>query len=287
MAPYRHAWLQVRGIRTHYLEAGEGPAVVLLHSGEYGGCAELSWRYTIPALAERFRVLAPDMLGYGETAKLHAFDGPSELRINHIAWFCEAQCIERAHFMGSSYGGSLLLRVASAPFPAWPIDRIVVVSGGGQGLNNAARETLESYDGSREAMRQILEVLFYSGRFSADQFVDEWHRSSLRPGAWEAASAARLQRPGQAQEWHGEAHTTDVRRPTLIVAGADDLLYEPGYAERLAAELPDARAVIFPEARHCSHIEHAERFNALALAFLDGKDSDSAPPQSVTSISDG
>lgn len=50
----------VEGMRTHYLEAGEGFPVVLLHSGEFGGCAELSWEFNLPALAEHFRVIAPD-----------------------------------------------------------------------------------------------------------------------------------------------------------------------------------------------------------------------------------
>ena len=58
----------VDGMRTHYFEGGRGPAVVLLHSGEFGGCAELSWEFSLPALAEHFHVIAPDWLGFGESA---------------------------------------------------------------------------------------------------------------------------------------------------------------------------------------------------------------------------
>jgi hypothetical protein len=46
--------LSIDGMRTHYFEGGSGPHVVLLHSGEFGGCAELSWEFTAPALAEHF-----------------------------------------------------------------------------------------------------------------------------------------------------------------------------------------------------------------------------------------
>jgi len=58
--------VRANGIRQHYLDAGEGPTVVLLH-----GFPETSfaWRFQIPVLAEKFRVIAPDLRGYGETDK--------------------------------------------------------------------------------------------------------------------------------------------------------------------------------------------------------------------------
>ena len=71
---HRSCFVEVDGIRTHYLEAGGGDPVVLLHSGEFGGCAELSWEYMIPHLAPHFRVIAPDWLGFGGTAKIHDFE---------------------------------------------------------------------------------------------------------------------------------------------------------------------------------------------------------------------
>ena len=73
MASVHSRYVMVDGVRTHYLEAGDGPAVVLLHSGEFGGCAELSWEFNIVALAGHFRVLAPDWLGFGRTDKLFDF----------------------------------------------------------------------------------------------------------------------------------------------------------------------------------------------------------------------
>lgn len=268
--PYRSERVQINGIWTHYLEAGEGPPVVLIHSGEFGASAELSWRYSIAALARRFHVYAPDMIGFGHTEKLHHFTGPSEFRIAHIVHFCRAMSIDRAHFVGSSYGGSLLLRVAAGPGgPEWPIDRIVVVSGGGAVPVNEHRTVLLDYDGTKEHMRRILQVLFYSPEWWADEFVDDWHRSSMEPGAWECAAAARLAPPGVSRRWRPESpDPSRVERPTLVVAGADDHLREPGYAHQLADELPAGRAHVFERARHFSHIEHAAAFNELAIAYL-------------------
>src|SRR5690606_36583633 len=60
----------VAGLETSWLEAGVGPPLVLLHGGEFGASAELGWETVIPALAERFRVIAPDVLGFGYSAKV-------------------------------------------------------------------------------------------------------------------------------------------------------------------------------------------------------------------------
>jgi pimeloyl-ACP methyl ester carboxylesterase len=268
--PYEHRTIDINGIATHYLEAGDGYPVVLVHSGEFGASAELSWRYNIAALAERFHVYAPDMIGFGRTEKLHHFTGATEFRIRHVAAFCRTLSIGRAHFIGSSYGGSVILRVAGGPDrDVWPIDRIIVISGGGSVPMNAHRETLLSYDGTRKHMKRILQVLFYSPAWWAESIVDDWYTSSLVPGAWECAAAARLARPGQDRTWRPE--TSDPGRilnPTLVIGGADDYLREPRYARDLAQALPCGHSHTFAEARHFSHIEHAERFNELALAHL-------------------
>src|SRR5438105_1992859 len=81
--------LIVDGLVTAYLEAGVGDPVVLLHGGEFGASAELGWERTIGTLAGRYRVLAPDMLGYGNSAKVIDFVDGRGLRVRHVARFCE------------------------------------------------------------------------------------------------------------------------------------------------------------------------------------------------------
>src|SRR6266478_2737493 len=104
---HRSYFVEVDGIRTHYLESGEGQPVVLLHSGEFGGCAELSWEFTIPKLAERYRVVAPDWLGFGETDKLYDFGGGQARLIKHMRRFIEIMNLDEADFVGNSMGGSI------------------------------------------------------------------------------------------------------------------------------------------------------------------------------------
>jgi 2-hydroxymuconate-semialdehyde hydrolase len=257
------------GIRTHYLEAGEGEPLILLHSAEFGGRAEFSWRYNIAALAEHFHVYAPDMVGFGRTEKIFNFSDRSGFRVRHIRAFMDTLCIESAHFMGNSFGGSLLQTVAAQDPPPWNIRSIVSVSGGGYAPDNDARKVLTHYDGSREGMREILKVLFWDERWWADEFVEERWRASLEPGAWEAVAAARLAPPGHERGFVGErGDPSRIRVPVLIVGGDRDLLREPGCWEDLHARIPHSELKIFSPARHCPHIEFADEFNRLAIDFL-------------------
>ena len=73
--------IEVDGLVTSYLEAGQGDPVILLHGGEFGVSAELGWEQNIGALAEHYRVLAPDMLGFGQSAKVVDFNDGRGMRI--------------------------------------------------------------------------------------------------------------------------------------------------------------------------------------------------------------
>src|SRR5262249_7257163 len=68
----RHV-VEVDDLQTQYFEAGEGEPLVLLHGGEFGGGAEFCWENNIFELARHYRVIAPDLLGFGGTAKVHDF----------------------------------------------------------------------------------------------------------------------------------------------------------------------------------------------------------------------
>jgi pimeloyl-ACP methyl ester carboxylesterase len=266
-------FVDVGGIRTHYLEAGDGArTVVMLHSGEFGASAELCWEHNIAAFAERFRVVAPDWLGFGETDKLHDFVSKSDRMVAHMAALLRVLVIDDAYFVGASMGASRLIQEAARPAPRLPLTAMVLVSGGGFVPDNAHRRALLAYDGSREGMRRILRACLADDEWAADdRYVDRRVASSLRPGAWESISAARLKAPNiPARSEFGQADTIAYERvtvPTLAFAGAKDLLREPGYHHALE-RIPGARVEVFDDAGHLLNIERAARFNAAALRFL-------------------
>ncbi len=107
----------VDGLTTGYLEAGQGDPVILLHGGEFGISADLGWERNIAALAEHYRVLALDMLGFGQSAKVIDFNDGRGMRIRHIAGFCDAVGVGAAHFIGNSMGAVNHVRRRHIGFP--------------------------------------------------------------------------------------------------------------------------------------------------------------------------
>jgi len=276
----RSRFVRVDGMRTHYLDAGDGPIVVLLHSGEFGGCAELSWEHTIPYLAPRYRVVAPDWLGFGKTDKLHDFASARGRMLAHMRRFLETMCIEEAHFVGSSMAGSMLLSLAAERDPGFPMRSLVAASGGGFVPNNEARQIVQAYDCSLESMRQAVAMLFHDPRWPADDaYVERRFQISLDTGAWECAAAARFRAPVRpASSAFGRPDDTPYERidvPALLIAGADDKLREPGYAPAVAARIPDGVAEVLPDCGHLPNVEQAAEFNRLVGSFLDRVERDS------------
>ncbi len=263
----------VDGLRTHYLEAGEGDTVVLLHSGEYGASALLSWEHNIGALAERFRVVAPDWMGFGRTAKVYDFESGSARRVLHLRRLLDVLDIGAAHFVGSSMGASVMSRHVAAGTGLFPARSMVMSAGGGFVPNNEWRRSIVDYDCTLDGMREILTVLFHDQTWAKDEaYVQRRFESAMTPGAWEATAAARFRSPvSPPRTAEGQEDKTPYERinvPTFVIAGAEDKLRERGYAEAIAGRIPGARLAVYEDCGHLPHIENAERFNREVVEFL-------------------
>jgi len=273
MTTIHSRYVSVDGIKTHYLEGGDGPTVVLWHSGEFGGAAELSWEFLAPALAKHFHVVAPDWLGFGRTDKVYDFAGGRNRVMNHMARFLQVMSIDKADFVGNSMGGSNLARVACMQQSDFPIRSIVLCSGGGFAPDNEARRVLLNYDCSEGAMKALLNAMFHTTKLADDAaYVKRRQDIALIPGAWECTAAARFKSPAvPARAEFGAADTNvyeNIAVPTLIVAGAHDKLREPGYAPAMAKRIKDCELHVFEDCGHCPNLEFPERFNEVTLRFL-------------------
>lgn len=262
----------VDGLVTSYLEAGEGDPVVMLHGGEFGASAELGWERNIAALAARHRVLVPDQLGFGESAKVIDFVDGRGMRIRHVARFCEVLGIESAHFVGNSMGAINLLADTTSDAPLLPVRTLVIICGGGQIQQNRHFEALQQYDATLPAMRRIVEALFYNPGYPADEdYVRRRYESSIAPGAWEAVAAARFRRPDAAPSATPSTARAYERIgvPTLVVEGGGDKLLPAGWAAEIAGQIEGARSMVVDEAGHCPQIERSSVVNELLLDFFE------------------
>ncbi len=269
--PVRRREILVDGLETSFLEAGSGDPVVLVHGGEFGGEAEVCWEATIPALAQRYRVLAPDLLGFGRTAKVVDFVDGRMRRMRHLARFVEATDAVAAPCIGNSLGGMLLLFDAASPQPLLAPRRIVSIAGGGALAESAHTEALFSYDGSTVGMRKIVEALFHDDRWPGNEaYVERRREVSLAPGAWEAVAAARFRRPKALQEARAPSGIdySRIALPALIIAGARDKIKPQGWWNELASQMARAQVLVVSDAGHCPQIEQPGVVNEALLRFL-------------------
>lgn len=268
---YRRRSIEIDGLATSYLEAGSGDPVVLLHGGEFGANAELGWEHTIAALAENYRVLAPDMLGFGESAKVVDFTDGRGMRIRHVARFCAELGVDSAHFVGNSMGAVNILVDLTSTDPRLPARSLVAICGGADIQRNEHSAALYEYDATLEGMRRIVTALFADPAYAADDaYVQRRYDSSIAPGAWEALAAARFRRPGlepppppSSRRAYGR-----IGIPVLIVEGGRDKLLPAGWAAVIAGQIAGARSTVIPEAGHCPQIEQPAAVNAVLVNFL-------------------
>lgn len=273
MNPYRHQTLCVGDIQTHYLEAGEGPHLVLLHGGEYGASAETTWKFNIGPLGKNFHVVAPDMLGYGLTDKVYSFSDTSGFRIRHIQRLLESIGITKAFFVGSSAGGGTLLRAAVMDPLPFQIERMVTICGNAGIFKTESQHLLETYTPTLEDMARLMDLLFHDKKWLSQEFMRERYETSLIPGSWEALSAARLRRPGHQSRPSTEEFVQklfSVRIPLLIISCEHDSLNQKDWDVRLQKMIHGSQIHRFKHSAHEPQIEEAEEFNRVVTGFLLG-----------------
>ncbi|RYE42359.1 MAG: alpha/beta fold hydrolase [Hyphomicrobiales bacterium] len=271
-SPWTQQIVTINGLRTNYLEAGRGEPVVLLHGGEFGGSAELAWERVIGPLAEHRRVIAPDILGFGQSAKTVDFVDGRGWRLRNLANLCDFLGIGHADFIGNSMGGAMLLADAASAKPVLPVRRLISVCGGGESEDNEHMAALMDYDATLEGMRRIVEALFADPAHPSDaEYVQRRYESSVLPGAWEAVASARFRRPGHRSSGASDLSYEAITVPVLLVEGEKDKLKPAGWAQRLAARIPTANTAIVPDAGHCPQIEQSEQFITFVHDYLDTK----------------
>ncbi|MGH7872336.1 MAG: alpha/beta fold hydrolase [Candidatus Binatia bacterium] len=271
MAAYHHRTLLVGDIKTHFLEAGSGPDLVLLHGGEYGASAEITWRHNIETLGRNFHVVAPDILGWGQTDKLYSFSDPAGLRIKHLRRFLETLDIGKAFFVGNSAGGGLILR-ASVRHPApLQIHKMVTICGNASVFKTNSQADLENYTPSLDNMKKIVQLLYHDSKWHTDENIRERYESSIIPGAWETLSAARLRSPAHQARATTEEFVKQLSRltmPLLLMSCAHDPLNQSDWDVSFQKIVSGSKVHRFMRSAHEPQIEETDEFNRVLTEFL-------------------
>lgn len=257
------------GIDTNYHEAGKGEPVVLFHGSGPGVSAFANWRLVIPHLANNFRVLAPDIVGFGFTERPAEISYNMDIWLKHAIDFLDALEIEKAHVVGNSFGGAL--SVALAIHAPERISRLVLM--GSVGLEFEITEGLDftwGYTPSIENMRKMLDLFAYDRSLVTDELAQLRYEAGLRPGVQEAY-AAMFPAPRQEGIRKIASKEEDVRNishETLIIHGRDDLIIPVSVSEKMFECIKNSQLHIFGNCGHWTQIEHNQRFNLLVENFL-------------------
>ena len=263
------ATADANGIKTNYLEAGKGDAVVLIHGSGPGVTAYANWRPVLPALAENFRVLAPDMVGFGFSERPANIEYGLQTWADQVVGLMDTLELPTAHMVGNSFGGAIALRIATQ-YP----DRVgKLVLMGSMGVPFPITEGLErvwGYEPSFENMRKVLDVFAYSRDLVNDELAEVRYRGSIQPGFQESFAAMF---PAPRQRWV-EAMCTpedDIRRlphRTLIVHGREDKVIPVQTSLRLMELIDNADLSVFSHCGHWSMIERTKDFNRSVSEFF-------------------
>jgi pimeloyl-ACP methyl ester carboxylesterase len=267
--------IEVGGFSTRYLEAGDPSAapVVLLHDGAWGGSSSTTWLNIIGRLAERRRVLAPDLLGFGGTDKVVFLDrSPYAPRMRHVAQFVEA-CAggKPPHLVGTSFGGSLALRMIAES--ATPVRSAVSISGtGGPWRKQEGLAELGRWDGTEADLRRVVAHLIDERSPYFEAQVQERLRWATEPGHYRAVAAVGIPLPEAlaasrpADSWPEDL--ASVGSPILLVAGTRDELVDADWTDHLRAAQPNIEVVQL-DCGHEPSIDNPELLAVTLSAYFD------------------
>ncbi|MFD5811437.1 alpha/beta fold hydrolase [Rhodococcus aetherivorans] len=256
-------------IDTFYLEAGSGDPVVLLHGSGPGVSGWANWQHTIPGLAEHFRVIAPDTVGYGATSRPGDIVYSLRTWSDHILGLLDVLELDRVSLVGNSLGGRMALDLAERHPER--ISRMVLMGSPGVGMTvTDGLKALRAYEPSLENMRALLLDYFaVNPSIITDELVRIRYEASLE--TFDAYRAMFLDPRHKGNELGiTEEQVRSIRTPSLLIHGREDKVVPPEVSWTMLHLLQDADLHVFARCGHWTQIERAAEFNELVADFLRG-----------------
>jgi len=253
---------------VHVEQAGQGEPVLLLHGF---GASSYSWRKVIPAISAAHRVIAIDLNGFGYTERpkdLASYTREGQAAL--ILGVMDALGIDRAHFVGHSYGGGLSLFLASTHPER--LRTLVLVDSSAPTYPDDRRSRLAS---ARPFAKLFLRAVALRPAMVRRSFKTSFFDSSLITPGLVQAYLDRLRIEGAEDAFYGltvprivpgpKVALDQIRVPTLAVWGAEDRLIPLASSRRSVARIPGSEFVAI---EHCGHLPMEEKPEELLAALL-------------------
>lgn len=261
--------IDAAGLRTNYHDLGSGAPVLLIHGSGPGVSAWANWRLLMAPLAERARVIAPDMVGFGYSERPEGFAYGMDAWVRQAVGLLDALGIERADLVGNSFGGGLALALAIRHPER--VRRLVLMGSVGVPFElTPGLDAVWGYEPSLAAMRALLDIFAFDRSRVTDELARLRYEASIRPGFQESFAAMF---PAPRQRWiealaSPEADIRRIPHETLVVHGREDRVIPLANAYRLTELLARVQLHVYGQCGHWTQIEHAARFARLVGDFL-------------------
>ncbi|QZY30325.1 alpha/beta fold hydrolase [Nocardioides coralli] len=275
---YEVEYLTVHGHRRAFVRTGKGPVVLLLHGL---GCDHTTWEPVIEALARRYTVIAPDLLGHGLSDKPRA-DYSVGGYANGMRDLLTVLGIDRVTVVGHSFGGGVAMQFAYQ-YPE-RTERLILVASGGLGPEVTPLIRAITTPGFHPAMRVLtLPGVRHAGmiglrnlsrlpsKYTRDlDEVAEIYDSFKDPAARHAIRHV----VKAVVDWRGQVVTMADRAyltqemPMAVIWGEDDQVIPVSHAALASRLAPEARVEVLPNAGHFPHRDHPQRFAKVVHEFI-------------------
>ena len=262
--------IMAAGHKTNLHEAGCGDALFLLHGSGPGVSGWTNWGRSMSSFSDQWRVIVPDIAGFGFTEFKEGTDYDIKLWVGHLVGIMDALDIEKASFIGNSFGGAVAIGLAL--FHPERVDKLILLgTPAGEFVQTAGLRGAWLYEPSVENMRTLLHEFPYDASIITDQLVQSRYEASARQGAQDALRKL-LPKPNDDGETIVRGFPAKalekIVAPTLVVHGREDHVVPLSCGQLIASSIPDADLHVFGKCGHWVQVEKAQRFVQLVRNFL-------------------
>lgn len=260
------------GLDMHYHEAGDGAPLVLIHGGGPGASGWSNYHRNINFLAQKFRVIVPDLPCHGDSEKLKLKQPRIGFFAESVLGLMDALDIDKADFVGNSLGGATSMMIArNAPERA---NRLALM-GPATSLSLMSpfpSEGLKHMMGYYRApgpslakMRAFIEIMVFNPSEITDELVQARYDASTRPDILENLLGPPSPESPFEAIW---PFAGDIEHETLLIWGREDRVIPVDSAFFLFSQMRNARLHVFPNCGHWAQWEKTDEFNRLVRDFM-------------------
>jgi pimeloyl-ACP methyl ester carboxylesterase len=282
----RSRFVMAGGVKTHYTESGgDSPVLIAMHGGGPGSSGAAGMGALMSLLSDSFRVIGLDSVGgFGKTDPAGKVDYGLQSRVDHLADFVDALCIEKFTLIGNSQGAWCIAKYAMMHPDR--VEKLIMLGTGSVGTamghkmpQSAGMKLMEGYDGTRDGMQKMLEGLVFDRTKITPDLVDLRQAAAQTPGApatFKAMGLANRKLQNDPLYWpmydmRSSLPEITKQIPSIMIWGENDIFALPELGRKLEPLLPDVKFHWVANAGHQVQTDRPDVVAEIVKAFTGAR----------------